>query len=198
MRFDRKSIIITVVASLALLIIYAMTMANRLNPRTTPDNVAPQGQNAPGGRNIQQIIPGPNQQQMIPGKNQPNNAGTNNQGLRISQDQIADSQKKSDRIRKQLVQMREVDEANVLVVGNTCIVGYKPARTLIDTEATKKEIADRVKAMDNSITNCAVSESGDVMSRVGRISQDITNNRNIDNANNEINELISRIIPTVR
>lgn len=112
--------------------------------------------------------------------------------------QMVDYRQKSNNVRNQVAAMGEVEKANVVVVGNTCLVGYKPSRLSKDVNATKKMISERVKQTDRSIDNVVVSESADVMDRVNRLYNDIANNRPMNEVNNEFKQLVNRVAPAAK
>lgn len=186
MRFNRQTLIIAIVAGLAVVLLYALSFANRTNPRVTPQGT-PQGTTPQG-----QII--------SDGRNPLNIPGTDNRRLQVPQQQLGDMQKKAQNIDNQVEKIRGVDEASVLVVGNTCLVGYRPSQAATNTNTMKNVISERVKAMDKSITNVVVSDSADIMSRINRLSTNMGNNGNIDmnQVKNEMNEIMRSVSPVVR
>jgi YhcN/YlaJ family sporulation lipoprotein len=80
----------------------------------------------------------------------------------------ADRQRAS-RIKRQLLGMRDVAEADVIVMGDTCLVGIKTAGNAGNTEDTRNSVARRVKQADNTIKNCTVSDSSDTLDRIRRL-----------------------------
>ena len=95
-----------------------------------------------------------------------NNTGTNN-AITGTQLSAADRQKAST-IKRQLMNMKGVDEAEVIVMGNDCLVGV---RTAGNTNAgqIKSAIAKRVKQIDSKIKNVTVDDTSDIMSRMRRL-----------------------------
>ena len=95
-----------------------------------------------------------------------NYTGTNN-AITGTQLSAADRQKAST-IKRQLMNMKGVDEAEVIVMGNDCLVGV---RTAGNTNAgqIKSAIAKRVKQIDSKIKNVTVDDTSDIMSRMRRL-----------------------------
>lgn len=104
---------------------------------------------------------------------------------------------KSDNITNQLNAMPEIDKVNVLVTGNTCLVGYSPANTQGDPNARKNMVIEKVKQIDPNLNNVVASESQDVMSRISQLMNDMANNRSMDEINREVMQLIKTATPTV-
>jgi len=168
-----------------------------------------------------------NQQQAVPNRlgtnlNQPmqgnggNNFMGNNNGLTgnntlmrnnmMGMDQATDPnanmqaeiRQKSENINNQLMRINGIDKVNSVVVGDSCVVGYTPSGTARDTAALEREIEQKVRSIDPSIKNVAVSRSADVMQKVKQMAEDITNNQPINNLSEEIKKLIQSINPVAR
>jgi hypothetical protein len=92
--------------------------------------------------------------------------------------------RKANMIRNKLDKMNGLTEANVLVLGDTCIVGYKSNSATGDTTALKDRITRAVKQADSTITNVLVSESSDIVERIKRLG---TGNANGINNTNGLN-----------
>jgi spore cortex protein len=138
-----------------------------------------------------------------PGTNfyQGTNLGTNprvNMGLNQGTRQTAFDVKKANTIKRQLRGLAGVSDANVLVMGNTALVGYKPKGTAANTTAVKNSIIRRCKQADPSITNVTVSESPDIMTRMTRLGTSITGNRPVNAIADEFRRMISGITPVTR
>lgn len=104
---------------------------------------------------------------------------------------------KSDNITNQLKAMPEVDQANVMVTGNTCLVGYSPTNTQGDPNARKNMVIQKVKQIDPTVNNVVASESQDIMNRINQLMNDMVNNRPMDEVNREVMQLIKTVSPTV-
>lgn len=212
MKFSKTTLYLTV-AVLAITLFFAFSPLLRTNPQTptprgAPQNVTP-GPNNPGTVNPRDNMPrGINMGDDIlprgttPGqnRNQQNNVGNNNMGIQMGQQQLAETHARTNNIEKGLKNLKDVDRVNALIVGNTCLVGYKPSETTNNTNATKKIIANKVKAIDNTITEVVVSESANIMTRIDKLSSDIMSNKNVnmDNVNNEITKIMKEVRPVAK
>lgn len=184
MRFKNRAIVVTALFAVVILL-GAYAAGNRTGPRTTPQEITPQGQNSPN--NFQQGQQGQLLQNRIPENN-----NQTRQGSEAIERQIADSQKKAETIKTSLEKLSEIEKANVIVVGNTAIVGCKISKEAKDINDTKNMVADRVKGLDKSIKNVAVSDSADIMSRINKLSSNITKSKDINEINNEVNKIIEK------
>lgn len=99
------------------------------------------------------------------------NAGTNGRtkagmngntiGTQIS---TADLQKAS-AIKRQLLNMNGVDEAEVIVMGDNCLVGVRPSGNASSGQL-KSAITSRIRQIDNSIRNVTVGDTSDILTRM--------------------------------
>lgn len=121
--------------------------------------------------------------------------GTNPLDLQRLPQNMQNNRQQSENIKNQVEGMAEVDKASCSVVGNNAVVGYTPSNPSQDVNATKNMIIDKVKQLDNNITNVTVSESPEVMDRIGRIFNDMGSNRPADEISEEFNQLIRSITP---
>ncbi|HHV97712.1 MAG TPA: hypothetical protein GXX37_14830 [Clostridiaceae bacterium] len=122
--------------------------------------------------------------------NDANNNINNNQTGLVGQ-MNADTEK-SKQIKAQLEKMSGVDDVSVVVLGNTALVGCdidNDNRTG-NTDNLKNKIVQQVKNMDNSITNCVVTDKPEILERIKALGEDITNGK----PGNEITEEFNRII----
>ena len=132
------------------------------------------------------------------GTNNATKNGTNTMQTRTQQTQqnsLADYSKRADIIRDKLETMTEVDNASVVVMGNTALVGYKPANNSKNSEATKNAIIKKVKETDKAIQNVTVTDALDLTTQVNRIADDIRNNKPIDQINASIDKIMKEINP---
>ncbi|RCX17118.1 YhcN/YlaJ family sporulation lipoprotein [Anaerobacterium chartisolvens] len=133
---------------------------------------------------------------MNPGNNQGANPGVNqgaNPGVNQPDQQMAPDRQKAENIKNQLRDITEIADANVIVMGNTALVGYKPSGNMGDSNAAKNMIISKVKKIDRTITNVSVSEQPDMMNRMNRLGEDITNNRPMNDITNEFNQIMRGI-----
>ncbi|HOM02550.1 MAG TPA: YhcN/YlaJ family sporulation lipoprotein [Acetivibrio sp.] len=104
---------------------------------------------------------------------------------------------KAEKITGQLATMPEIGQANVLVVGNSCLVAYNPKNAQGDANARKNMVINKVKEIDPSITNVIVSESRDMMDKISKITNDMAN-KPMDQINNEIMQLMNQAAPAAK
>ncbi len=106
----------------------------------------------------------------------------------------ADNNKRAENIKSRLKEIPEVDDANCLVSGDTVVVGYKPSDGSNDANTTKNKIIDLVKQIDNNADTVAVSESGDVMTKINNLVNDVQN-KSISDIDAEIRQILQKINP---
>lgn len=143
--------------------------------------------------NMTDTNPGNNQ-----GMNLRNNQGMNLGNNQANQQQTAPNRQKADNIKRQLMNMNGVADANVIVMGNTALVGFKPSGNRGDVNAVRSNIMNKVKEIDSTITNVTVSESADIMDRMNRLGTDITNNRPVNTITDEFNKMIDGLNPATQ
>ncbi|MEN6313163.1 MAG: YhcN/YlaJ family sporulation lipoprotein [Clostridiaceae bacterium] len=110
--------------------------------------------------------------------------------------QTAPDRQKADNIRRQIMNMKGVSDANVIVMGNTALVGYRPSGSAGNTKAVKDNIANKCKQVDRTITNVTVSESADIMARMSRLGTNITGTGTATNFADEFRKLINGVNTT--
>lgn len=115
-------------------------------------------------------------------------AGTAPDGANLTQ--ASPDRQKADNIRKQIRNINGVSDANVIVMGNTALVGYKPSGNAGNTKAVKDNIVNKCKQTDKTITNVTVSESADIMERMNRLGTN-SNGGMDNNFADEFNKLIN-------
>ncbi|MFZ5987793.1 MAG: YhcN/YlaJ family sporulation lipoprotein [Bacillota bacterium] len=113
------------------------------------------------------------------------------------QQMLNDMRQRSMNISSQLTNMAEIDQANAIITGNTCLVAYSPSRTAKDVNARKNMVINKVKQIDPAIQNVVVSESQDVMNGITRIMNDMANNRPMNEVNQDIVRLVKKVAPVV-
>lgn len=212
----RFPIIVPVLLGIGLLAVLFLgsNMLGRNNQRLGQNGTTQQGRNLIG-ENMQGANPdtGPNGGNMLggnrdagSGNNPPdatgigatpgpdNNMGLNRMGQQFQQ-QTGFNGQKADNIRSQLGNIDGVRQINTVVNGNTALVSYSPTDTTRDANATRNMITDRIKQIDNTITNVVVSNSRDISTRIDRLADNIRNNRPMNELNNEFNQLMQNIRP---
>jgi YhcN/YlaJ family sporulation lipoprotein len=105
-------------------------------------------------------------------------------------------QSKSQNIEKQIKNLPNIKDANVMVVGNTALVACSPDTTSVDTNALRNSITQKVKSVDPSINNVVITESSDMMANVRQMLSDM-NNRSMNQITNDFNNLIRQITPSM-
>ncbi|HHW30743.1 MAG TPA: hypothetical protein GXX20_03580 [Clostridiaceae bacterium] len=114
--------------------------------------------------------------------------GANTQGTRIDVD-------KSRKIETELKKMRGIEDVNVLINGNTALVSCRTSASAGERTAVRNQIVQKVKEIDNSLTDVRVSESPDIMKDMRRLSDDINKNRPMENIIEEFNRMFQGVNP---
>lgn len=114
----------------------------------------------------------------------------NGLGGNVTGQQGAPDRQRADNIRRQLINMSGIADANVIVMGNRALVGFRPSGNTGNLNAVKSNITNKVKQIDKTITNVSVSESADIMARMSRLGANVTNNGMVNNFADEFNKLI--------
>ncbi len=158
------------------------------NTQGTNPNAIPRIENTPGSNG-----------NTNPEKNFPESArlgtnpGTSNTGVQFSQQQITDGMKKSDTIKNQLNTMSEIKNANVVVLGNTALVGFNTANTGVDAAKARDLVVNKVKQADPSITNVLATDSQDLLSGINRLGEDIASGKPANAIGNSFNQIVRNI-----
>ena len=136
--------------------------------------------------------------------NDQRNSATNDTGLLNNNadnltGQTGFDRQRADNIRNQLANTIGEAPDNVIVNGNTCVIGYRPT-TGRERNDTKNKIINKVKEIDPKITKVIVSDTDDMNSRINQLTNDIrngidnnTNNNIMNDLNNRFNRLIQDI-----
>ncbi len=125
------------------------------------------------------------------GMNLGGNQGTNPDINLISRQQTDPNMEKADNLKRQLKKMNGVKNVNVIVIGNTALVGIEPTGNTKAANALRNSITKKVKEIDSTITNVTVSESSDIMRRINKLGTDITNNKPIKAITDEFNNMVN-------
>ncbi len=175
---------------------FALLLAIGIGAMMNRDDQPPGGPQ-PQGQELNNL--GGNPGGITPGRTGNNNAGNDNRGMQIDQKQMENNRRIAQRACDTAENIDGVENANAVVMGDTCLLAYEPTnRADTNMNRLKETIAERVKNTDKSIKKVVVSDSADVMDRVNQLSNDMTNNRNTESIGSEINDLIQRINPVVR
>lgn len=100
---------------------------------------------------------------------------------------------RAENIKRQLEQMREISDVNVLVNGDNCIVGYTAADRNTDANVLRNTIASKVKQIDNRITSVTATDSPDMRTRINRLGNDMSRNMGADDMANRFRQLLNDI-----
>lgn len=144
------------------------------------------------------ITPGITQPSPTPGPTIPKDVGVPVPNSSPPPDSIQDGRQKAENIRKQLLTMQELRDANVIVVGNAALVAFTPQNPSTDADTMKNMVISRVKQIDTGITNVTCSQSADVMNQVGKLYNDMANHRPMNEVTNDFNQIIKNIAPASR
>lgn len=106
----------------------------------------------------------------------------------------------ADKAAKRIVDMPEVDQANVIVTDNNAYVAAKLANNAGGRleKNVEKKISDVVKSTDRNIHHVYVSVNPDFYTRTTSYANDIRNGRPVAGFFDEFNTLVHRIFPTPR
>lgn len=111
-------------------------------------------------------------------------------------DNVNGMRSKSQNIEKQVKNLTNVKDANVMVVGNTALVACNPNTTAVDTNALRTSITQKVKSVDPSITNVVVTESADMMTNVKQMFSNM-NNKSMNQITQDFNNMLKQITPSM-
>lgn len=111
----------------------------------------------------------------------------------------------ADLIARSCERVQGVDNATVVVSGNTAYVGIDTERgntgrnvgygTANDMAGIKRQCSQQVKAANPNITTVYVSADADFLERIRRVGDGIRNGRPVDGFRNELTELVRRLTP---
>ncbi|MCX7749478.1 MAG: YhcN/YlaJ family sporulation lipoprotein [Clostridia bacterium] len=105
-------------------------------------------------------------------------------------DQMYDRDKATN-IERQLGTLTGVKGVDVIVVGNTAIVGYSADNRNVPQDT----VARKVKQIDGSIQKVVFTNTGDNNTRLRRINADIRNNRGGAQTDNDLRQFMRDLIP---
>lgn len=124
-----------------------------------------------------------------------NNQNMNQPGIQMEQGNMQNNEQRARRLETELGKMNEVDKINAVCSGDTAVIAYSPAGASPNMDATKKLIENKVRQIDPTINNVAVSESADIMQKVKKMADDM-GNKPINQIDDEIKQLMNQIRPT--
>lgn len=155
---------------------------------------APERRPAPPPPNM---VPGPGPGGPAPGA--PGVPGTDTRDLDRN-GQMQDNTTGVRNIENMIERMPEVNDAWVVLTGNTALVGIDVNANVTGQRLNdlKAEITRKVKAQTNEITDVTVSADADSVTRIRNVAQGIADGRPISGFANEIAEITRRLAPTNR
>ncbi|KGG80555.1 hypothetical protein Y919_05470 [Caloranaerobacter azorensis H53214] len=106
---------------------------------------------------------------------------------------------RAEKIADSIVDLPGVDDATVVITGNTALVGVDIEKELEGKVVTdlKKQIVTRVKQTDKDIKNVTVTADPDLFERIDDIAQEINRGRGMSEFADEVKEIIRRITPSM-
>lgn len=197
-----KTALITAL-SFSIVFLSACATQGRYDPQNTPERTRYQGQNITGGRGRTMdygdnmrlgVNPGADRIGTTPQMG--TNMGLNMNNAQSPAAPMADDRMKADNIRSKLEAMPGISKVNVIVMGNTAVVGCSRQAGTSSANSAEKMVADRVKQIDPSITNVYVTESADLGNRISRLYRDMVNNRPMNEIRDDFTKIINSITPT--
>lgn len=154
-------------------------MGNRTGYGTTGNGTTPYGTNAGLGSNVGANFgtTGMN------GTGMNTNTGTSPRTVGTGVDTL-----RSSTLRRQVLATKGVNAAEVIVVGDTALVGIKTNGT-VNSSQCKAAVSKKVKAADSSVRKVKVSDATDILYRMRRLSTNLTGTTS-NNFNTEFNNLV--------
>ena len=106
---------------------------------------------------------------------------------------------RADKIANNVANLKEVNDATVIISGNTAIVGVDIKNQIEGNLTTnlKKKVESTVRNTDKNIKNVTVTADADIFQRIQNIGRDIRTGKPISGFGNEIEEIIRRITPSM-
>jgi spore cortex protein len=123
-----------------------------------------------------------------------NNRNVNNVGDNRSRMQVADQ------AANRVADLKEVDQANVIVTDNNAYVAAKLANNEGDklTNKIEKKISNRVKSVDHDIDHVYVSVNPDFFKQMNDYAGDIRSGKPVSGFFNEFSQSIRRVFPDLK
>ena len=100
-------------------------------------------------------------------------------------------------IARDIAKEKNIESASCVVTGDTALVGLQFEEQYKGkvTDAIKKSVEKRVKKIEPSIKNVAVTADPDLLSRIKTMAKDIEGGKPLSGFTKEIDEIIRRINP---
>ena len=127
-----------------------------------------------------------------------NNNNTNNRIVRNNNNNMNNVSKKAKQIAEKIERLDNIDEAYVLISGNTAIVGVDMENNVEGqvTNELKNKIEQIVKDSAANIKNVSITADPDLLTRIQNMAEDIMNGRPITGFAEQFEEILRRIAPT--
>mgnify|MGYP001455418136 FL=1 len=128
-----------------------------------------------------------------------NNAGLNNTTGNGTANRLAgNDSRRAALIERQLENRNGIGDCEVLVNGDTALIGVKNITgNTANMSALRSSIERKVKQIDSSIRKVMVTDSDDILTRMGRLGTAGNNNGMATNFADEFNDLIERVRRTM-
>lgn len=123
---------------------------------------------------------------------------TNNDTIGRNNNNSNNNAEKADKIAERIKKLSNIENASVLISGNTAIVGVDIKNNVEGqlTKDLKQRIENIVKKADNDIENVSITADPDLFTRISNMAEDITNGRPISGFAEQFEEILRRIAPT--
>ncbi len=164
--------------SLVIVVVFSMAMTGCLAYRRPVPNTPANPQPAPDTPNPAVPMPSP-----APNPNL--TPGANDRSV-------------AERVQRAVNEVPDVTKSYVVVVGNTALIGVdinESKRGPVDEEL-KQRIAQKAEAQEKSITTVYVTADPNLVTRVRRLADSITEGKPISGLLNEIMEILQKLKPT--
>ena len=148
---------------------------------------------APQRRPTPDTPPAP--QQRVPLPNTPEGPAN-----RVPNADPREDERRADRLEDRIEEMKDVDEATVVVNGSTAYIGIDMDENLQGkmTDTLKQKVIDRAEQADKMLTRVYVSADSDTVTRLKKYAEDIEDGKPISGIIRQIDEMFRRPAPTVR
>lgn len=111
-------------------------------------------------------------------------------------DNVNNMRSKSQNIEREVENLANIKDANVMVVGNTALVACDPNTAAVNTNALRTSITQTVKSIDPTITNVVITESADMMTSVNQMFSNM-NNKSMNQITQDFNNMLRQITPSM-
>ena len=136
-------------------------------------------------------------QNRIRNKNRLNNQTGNNNMIRNNRDNTASN--RAEKIAKKVSSLNDVNNATVVISGNTALVGVNMKNNLEGkmTNDLKNKVEKTVRNTDTNIKNVSVTADADLYKRLSNMARDVRTGKPISGFAKEIQEILRRITPSM-